>query len=66
MNQFTIPDRFCISRRMQNMRDGLQRLALIFTSDSSIDSNDDTLCCFVSRDCLKIQLPSFETNGWCM
>ena len=66
MNPFTTPDRLYISRRPQDMRAGIQRLASVVTTDFSMDPTDGALYCFVSRDCLKMKLLRFETNGWCM
>ena len=48
------------------MRAGIQRLASVVTTDFSMDPTDGALYCFVSRDCLKMKLLRFETNGWCM
>lgn len=48
------------------MRAGVQRLAAIVTTDFGMDPADGALYCFVSRDCLKMKLLRFETNGWCM
>ena len=63
MNPFTTPDRLYISRRPQDMRAGIQRLASVVTTDFSMDPTDGALYCFVSRDCLKMKLLRFETNG---
>ena len=52
MNPFTTPDRLYISRRPQDMRAGIQRLASVVTTDFSMDPTDGALYCFVSRDCL--------------
>ena len=61
MNPFTTPDRLFISRRPQDMRAGIQRLASVVTTDFSMDPTDGALYCFVSRDCLKMKLLRFET-----
>ena len=66
MNPFTTPDRLFISTRPQDMRAGIQRLAAAVTTDFCMDPTDGALYCFVSRDCLKMKLLRFETNGWCM
>ena len=56
MNPFTTPDRLYISRRPQDMRAGIQRLASVVATDFSMDPADGSLYCFVSRDCLKTRL----------
>ena len=66
MNPFTTPDRIYISRRPQDMRAGIQRLACVVTTDFGMDPTDGALYCFVSRDCLKAKLLRFDTNGFCM
>lgn len=66
MNPFTTPDRLLISKRPQDMRAGIQRLAAIVTAEFGMDPTDGALYCFVSRDCEKMKLLRFETNGWCM
>ncbi len=66
MNPFTTPDRILISRRPQDMRAGIQRLAAIVATDFGEDPTDGALYCFVSRDCLKMKLLRFDTNGFCM
>lgn len=66
MNPFTTPDRLLISTRPQDMRAGIQRLAAIVTAEFGMDPADGALYCFVSRDCEKMKLLRFETNGWCM
>ena len=66
MNPFTTPDRLFISTRPQDMRAGIQRLAAAVTTDFGMDPTDGALYGFVSRDCLKMKLLRFETNGWCM
>lgn len=48
------------------MRAGIQRLASIVTTDLDHDPTDGALFVFVSRDCEKIKMLRFETNGWCM
>lgn len=48
------------------MRAGIQRLASVVTADFGMDPTDGALYCFVSRDCEKMKLLRFETNGWCM
>lgn len=48
------------------MRAGIQRLAAIVTTDFGMDPADGALYCFVSRDCLKMKLLRFDTNGFCM
>ena len=47
MNPFTTPDRILISRRPQDMRAGIQRLASIVTTDFGMDPTDGALYCFV-------------------
>ena len=66
MNPFIAPDKIVISTTPQDMRAGIQRLASIITCDFDVDPTDGTLYCFVSRDCEKMKLLRFETNGWCM
>ena len=66
MNPFTTPDRLLISKRPQDMRAGIQRLAAIVAAEFGMDPADGALYCFVSRDCEKMKLLRFETNGWCM
>ena len=66
MNPFTTPDRLFISTRPQDMRAGIQRLAATVTAELGMDPTDGALYCFVSRDCEKMKLLRFETNGWCM
>ncbi|MBQ9004016.1 MAG: IS66 family insertion sequence element accessory protein TnpB [Eggerthellaceae bacterium] len=61
MNPFTTPDRLLISRRPQDMRAGIQRLAAIVTAVFGMDPTDGALYCFVSRDCEKMKLLRFET-----
>ena len=61
MNPFTTPDRILISRRPQDMRAGIQRLAAIVATDFGMDPTDGALYCFVSRDCLKMKLLRFDT-----
>ena len=56
LNPFTTPDRLYISRRPQDMRAGIQRLASVVTTDFSMDPTDGALYCFASRDCLKMKL----------
>lgn len=48
------------------MRAGIQRLASIVTADYDMDPTDGALYVFVSRDCEKVKMLRFETNGWCM
>ena len=48
MNPFTTPDRILISRRPQDMRAGIQRLAAVVTTDFGMDPTDGALYCFVS------------------
>ena len=66
MNPFTTPDRIVISRRPQDMRAGIQRLASIVVTDFGGDPQDGALYCFVSRDCAKVKMLRFDTNGWCL
>ena len=67
MNPFTTPDAIYISKRPQDMRAGIQRLASIVAADFGRDPMDGTLYCFVmSRDCEKMKLLRFDVNGWCM
>ncbi|WP_172137183.1 IS66 family insertion sequence element accessory protein TnpB [Adlercreutzia sp. ZJ473] len=66
MNPFTTPDKLFISRRPQDMRAGIQRLASVVTTDFGMDPTDGALYCFVSRDCNKMKLLRFEADGWCM
>ena len=51
MNPFTTPDAIYISKRPQDMRAGIQRLASIVAADFGRDPMDGALYCFVSRDC---------------
>jgi transposase len=66
LNPFTTPDRLFISTHPQDMRAGIQRLASIVTTDIAHDPTDGALYVFVSRDCEKIKMLRFETNGWCL
>lgn len=66
MNPFTTPDRLFISRRPQDMRAGIQRLASKVAADFGMDPTDGSLYCFVSRDCEKMKMLRFDVNGWCM
>lgn len=66
MNPFSTPDAIYISKRPQDMRAGIHRLAAIVAADFGRDPMDGALCCFVSRDCEKAKLLRFDTNGWCM
>ena len=66
MNPFTTPDRIFVSLRPQDMRAGLQRLASIVAAEFGRDPMDGALYAFVSRDCEKVKMLRFETNGWCM
>ena len=43
MNPFTTPDRLLISKRPQDMRAGIQRLAAIVTSEFGMDPTDGAL-----------------------
>ena len=66
MNPFTTPDAIYISKRPQDMRAGIQRLAAIAAADFGRDPMDGALYCFVSRDCEKAKLLRSDVNGWCM
>lgn len=66
MNPFTTPDAIYISKRPQDMRAGIQRLASVVAADFGLDPADGSLYCFVSRDCEKMKLLRFDVNGWCM
>lgn len=66
MNPFTTPDRIYISRRPQDMRAGIQRLAALVATDFGCDPQDGALYCFVSRDCEKMKMLRFDVNGWCL
>ena len=66
MNPFTTPDAIYISKRPQDMRAGIQRLASIVAADLGRDPMDGALYCFVSRDCEKMKLLRFDVIGWCM
>lgn len=66
MNPFTTPDRLYISRRPQDMRAGIQRLAATVVTDFKGDPQDGALYCFVSRDCEKVKMLRFDVNGWCL
>lgn len=66
MNPFTTPDRLFISRRPQDMRAGVQRLASVVVADFGEDPQDGALYCFVSRDCEKMKMLRFDVNGWCL
>jgi len=48
------------------MRAGIQRLASVIITDFGLEPTDGALYVFVSRDCEKIKMLRFETNGWCM
>lgn len=48
------------------MRAGIQRLAAIVTAEFGDDPTCGALYVFVSRDCEKVKMLRFETNGWCM
>ena len=54
VNPFTTPDAIYISRRPQDMRAGIQRLAAAVAADFGCDPMDGALYCFVSRDCEKV------------
>ncbi len=56
MNPFSAPDAIYISKRPQDMRAGIQRLASIVAADFGRDPMDGALYCFVSRDCEKMKL----------
>ena len=60
MNPFTTPDRLFISRRPQDMRAGVQRLASVVVADFGEDPQDGALYCFVSRDCEKMKMLRFD------
>ena len=66
MNPFTTPDAIYISKKPQDMRASIQRLASIVAADFGRDPMDGALYCFVSRDCEKMKLLRFDVNGWCM
>lgn len=66
MNPFAAPDAIYISKRPQDMRAGIQRLASIVAADFGRDPMDGALYCFVSRDCGKMKMLRFDVNGWCM
>ena len=66
MNPFNTPDRILVSTRPQDMRAGVQRLAQAVAADFGEDPADGALYCFVSRDCSKVKMLRFETNGWCL
>lgn len=66
VNPFTTPDAIYISKRPQDMRAGIQRLASIVAADFGRDPMDGALYCFVSRDYEKMKLLRFDVNGWCM
>lgn len=66
MNPFTTPDKLFIAKHPQDMRAGIQRLASIVTADFGLEPTDGALYVFVSRDCEKIKMLRFETNGWCL
>lgn len=48
------------------MRAGIQRLASVITTEFDTDPMCGALFVFVSRDCEKVKMLRFETNGWCM
>ena len=65
LNPYTTPDRLLISRRPQDMRAGIQRLAAIVTAEFGMDPADGALYCFVSRDCefcLAIRYPQLRCS----
>jgi transposase len=66
LNPFTTPDKLYISKHPQDMRAGIQRLASTVTTDFDLDPIDGALYVFVSRDCEKVKMLRFETNGWCL
>lgn len=66
VSPFSALDAIYISKRPQDMRAGIQRLALIAAVDFGRDPMDGALYCFVSRDCEKMKLLRFDLNGWCM
>lgn len=66
MNPFTTPDVILISKRPQDMRAGIQRLASIVVADFGREPTDGALYAFVSRDCEKVKMLRFDTNGWCL
>ncbi len=61
MNPFSTPDAIYISKRPQDMRAGMQRLAAIVAADFGRDPMDGALYCFVSRDCEKMKLLVFDS-----
>ena len=63
MNPFTTPDAIYISKKPQDMRAGIQRLAAIVATDFGRDPMDGALYRFVSRDCEKAKLLRFDING---
>lgn len=66
MNPFSTSDAIYISKRPQDMRAGIQRLASIVAADFGREPADGALYCFVSRDREKMKLLRFDVNGWCM
>ena len=66
MSPFTTPDRLFVSRRPQDMRADIQRLASKVAADFGMDPTDGSLYCFVSRDCEKMKMLRFDVNGWCI
>lgn len=65
-NPFSTPDAIYISKKPQDMRAGIQRLAAIVAADFRRDPADGALYCFVSRDCKKAKLLRLDVNGWCL
>lgn len=66
MNPFATSDRILISKRPQDMRAGMQRLASVVAADFGAEPTDGALYCFVSRDCSKMKAIRFEDDGACL
>lgn len=66
MNPFAVSDTVFISKRPQDMRAGIQRLASVVTLDFERDPMDGGLYVFISRDAKKAKMLTFDMNGWCL
>ena len=67
VNPFTISEAIYISKKPQDMRAGVQRLASIVAAGFERNPMNGSLHCFVSRDCetTKLLCASSSTTGAC-
>lgn len=66
MNPFAQPGKILVSKRPQDMRAGVNRLAGIVTAEFGHDPMDGSLYVFVSRRADKCKMVRFDVNGWCL